>query len=104
MDQCARAPSHGFFNSNKFISLNGKEEEQMSDLHPAASPRQMFDGLRQWWRNWRAAGSSFTELACCGEFEVERMARDLDRAVADGVRRRDGARHFPGFATALHPV
>ena len=54
-----------------------KEREQMSDLHSGLIPRQMFDGLRQWWRNWRAAGSGLTELACCGEFEVERMARYL---------------------------
>ena len=49
----------------------------MSDLHSGASPRQMFDGLRQWCRNWRGASSRFTELACCGDYEVERMARDL---------------------------
>jgi hypothetical protein len=77
MDQCARPPSRGFITENEFISLNGKEEEQMSDLHPVASPWQMFDGLRQWWRNWRGAGSRLTELACCGDYEVERMAHDL---------------------------
>jgi hypothetical protein len=77
MDQCARAPSHGFSNLNEFNSLNGKEEEQMSDLHSSVGPRQMIEGMKQWWRNWRGAGSRLTELACCGEYEVERMARDL---------------------------
>ena len=87
MDQCAKAPSRGFITSSKFISLNGKEEEQMSDLHPAARPWQMIDGLRQWWRNWRAAGSRLTELACCGEYEVERMARVEDRRILRFVPR-----------------
>lgn len=49
----------------------------MFDLHSGVGPRQMIDGMRQWWRNWRAAGSGFTELACCGAYEVERMAHDL---------------------------
>ena len=49
----------------------------MSDLHSGASPRQMIAGMKQWWRNWRGASSRLTELACCGDYEVERMARDL---------------------------
>jgi hypothetical protein len=75
MDQCSGAPSHEFISSNQSILLNGKEEEQMSDLH--SGPRQMMEGMKQWWRNWRSAGSRLTELACCGDYEVERMARDL---------------------------
>jgi hypothetical protein len=98
MDQCARAPSHGFFNSNKFISLNGKEEEKMSDLHSGVGLRQTIDGLRQWWRNWRAAGSSLAELACCGEFEVERMARDLGMPSSE---LRKVANHGPEAADLL---
>jgi len=83
---------------NKLISLNGEEEEQMSDLHPAASPRQMFDGLRQWWRNWRGASTRFTELACCGDYEVERMARDLGMPASE---LRAIANHGPDSADLL---
>ena len=54
----------------------------MSDLHSRASARQMIDGMRQWWRNWRA-NSRLTELACCGEYEVERMARDLGMSASE---------------------
>src|SRR5271156_81632 len=98
MDQCARPPSRGFITSNKFISRNGEEEEQMSELHPAASPRQMFDGLRQWWQSWRGAGSRLTELACCGDYEVERMARDLGMPSSE---LRKIANHGPDAADLL---
>jgi len=55
----------------------------MSDLHPRVSPRQMIDGMRQWWRDWRWANSRLSELVCCGEYEVERMARDLGLPVSE---------------------
>jgi len=55
----------------------------MSDLHPRASLRQMIDGMKQWWRNWSGANSRFSELVCCGEYEVERMARDLGLPVSE---------------------
>ena len=54
----------------------------MSDLHPRAGAWQMIDGMRQWWRNWRA-NPRLAELACCGEYEVERMARDLGMPVCE---------------------
>ena len=49
----------------------------MPDMHSGARPWQMNEGMKQWCRNWRGASSRLTELACCGEYEVERMARDL---------------------------
>ncbi len=54
----------------------------MPDLHPRAQSRPMIDRLRQWWRNWRA-NSRFSELACCGEYEIERIARDLGMPVSE---------------------
>ena len=70
----------------------------MSDLHPGTSPRQMIAGMKQWWRNWRAAGSGITELACCGEYEVERMARDLGMPASE---LRKIASHGPEAADLL---
>jgi len=72
----------------------------MSDLYPVASPWQMFDGLRQWWRNWRGAGSSLTELACCGEYEVERMARDLGMPPLNFARSRTAVLTLPIYYCA----
>ena len=52
-------------------------------------PREMISGIRQWWRNWRRANSSLSELICCGEYEAERMAHDLGLPVSE-LRRLAG--------------
>jgi hypothetical protein len=70
----------------------------MSDLHSGASPRQMIAGMKQWWRNWRGASSRLTELAFCGEYEVERMARDLGMPSSE---LRKIANHGPQAADLL---
>ena len=33
--------------------------------------------VSQWWRGWTTRGSGRLELKCCGEDEVERMAKDI---------------------------
>ena len=70
----------------------------MSDLHSGASPWQMIEGMKQWWRNWRGGTSSLTELACCGEYEVGRMARDLGMCSSE---LRKIADHGPDSADLL---
>ena len=70
----------------------------MSDLQPRASPWPMIDGLREWWRNWRGTSSRSSELMCCGEYEVGRMARDLGLPVAE---LRKLAEHGPEAADLL---
>ena len=70
----------------------------MSDLHSGASSWQMIEGMKQWWRNWRGASSRLTELACCGEYEVERMARDLGMPSSE---LRKIADHGPDSADLL---
>ena len=57
----------------------------MFDLRPL----EMISGIRQWWRNWRRANSSLSELMCCGEYEAERMAHDLGLPVSE-LRRLAG--------------
>ena len=69
----------------------------MSDLHSRAGPWQIFDGMRQWWQNWRA-NSRLTGLACCGEYEVERMAHDLGMPASE---LRQLADHGPEAADLL---
>jgi hypothetical protein len=49
----------------------------------------MISGMKQWWRNWRRANSSLSELICCGEYEAERMAHDLGLPVSE-LRRLAG--------------
>ena len=70
----------------------------MSDLHSGVGPRQMMEGMKQWWRNWRGASSRLTELACCGEYEVERMAHDLGMSSSE---LRKVANHGPEAADLL---
>jgi len=55
----------------------------MSDLRPLMNPLSLINEMRQWWRSWREANSPFSELICCGEYEVERMARDLGMSVSE---------------------
>jgi hypothetical protein len=55
----------------------------MSDLLPRVNLWQIVNRMSQWWRNWRGASSRLSELICCGEYEVERMARDLGMPVSE---------------------
>ena len=46
-------------------------------------PQEMINGMRRWWQNWRQANSRLAELACCGEYEAERMAHDFGLPVSE---------------------
>jgi hypothetical protein len=61
-------------------------------------PREIISGMRRWWQNWRQANSSLVELACCGEYEAERMAHDLGLSVSE---LRKLAEHGPEAADLL---
>jgi len=39
--------------------------------------------MAQWWRDWIRAGSALAELKCCGEDEVERLAKDLGMSASE---------------------
>jgi len=39
--------------------------------------------LSQWWREWTTKGSAGLELKCCGEEEVERMAKDIGVSASE---------------------
>jgi hypothetical protein len=70
----------------------------MSYLHARASPWQMIDGMRQLCHNWRGQRSRLSDLACCGEYEVERMAHDLGMPVSELRKLAD---HGPEAADLL---
>jgi len=70
----------------------------MSNLNPRVNPGQVINGIRLWWRNWRGANSRLSELVCCGEYEVERMAHDLGMPVSE---LRKVAEHGPEAADLL---
>jgi hypothetical protein len=55
----------------------------MSDLRPRENSWFIVNALRQWWQNWRGANSRLTGFICCGDGEVERMARDLGLPVSE---------------------
>src|SRR6266511_4051376 len=38
--------------------------------------------ISQWWRDWNRRGSAL-ELKCCGEDEVERMAKDIGLSASE---------------------
>ena len=61
-------------------------------------PREMINGVRRWWQNWRRANSSLSELVCCGEYEAERMAHDLGLPVSELRKLAD---HGPEAADLL---
>jgi len=60
--------------------------------------RELISGMRRWWRSWRQANSSLSELVCCGEFEAERMAHDLGLPVSELLNL---AEHGPEAADLL---
>ncbi len=39
--------------------------------------------ISTWWRNWTRSGSALLELKCCGEDEVERMAKDIGVSASE---------------------
>ena len=39
--------------------------------------KSLTKAVSQWWRQWTKRGSARFELKCCGEEEVERMAKDI---------------------------
>jgi hypothetical protein len=53
-------------------------------------PREMISEIGRWWRNWRQAHSSLSDLMCCGEYEAERMAHDLGLPVSEFRKLADG--------------
>ena len=59
-------------------------------------PREMINGMLRWWQ--RRANSSLSELTCCGQYEVERMAHDLGLPMSE---LRKLAEHGPEAADLL---
>ena len=39
--------------------------------------KSLIEAVSRWWRQWARRGSARFELKCCGEEEVERMAKDI---------------------------
>ena len=39
--------------------------------------KSLTQAVSRWWREWTRRGSAGLELKCCGEAEVERMAKDV---------------------------
>jgi hypothetical protein len=70
----------------------------MSDLRPRMEHRPIVNRMMQWWKNWGEPNTRLSELMCCGEYEVECMARDLGMPVSE---LRNIAGHGPEAADLL---
>src|SRR6516165_3519306 len=54
----------------------------MSALPIGQTSSSLIKAVFQWWRDW-ARRSSALELRCCGEDEVERIAKDLGLSASE---------------------
>ena len=70
----------------------------MSALSGGQKRRSPIEAISRWWRDWITTASASSELRCCGEDEVERMAKDLSVSAAE-LRRL--ASRGPGAAQLL---
>jgi hypothetical protein len=43
----------------------------------------LFEAISRWWRDWTRRRSAGSELRCCGQDEVERIARDVGVSAAE---------------------
>ena len=55
----------------------------MSDPHPGTKPWPILHRVTEWCRDWIGANSRLSELTCCGEFEIERMAHDSGMPLSE---------------------
>ena len=69
----------------------------MSALPVGRTSWSLSKAVLQWWRDWTRRSSAL-ELKCCGEDEVERMAKDLGLSASE-LRRV--AKLGPGSADLL---
>src|SRR6516165_12540006 len=65
--------------------------------------KSLTKAVSQWWRQWTRRGSARFELKCCGEEEVERMAKDIGVFPSE-LRKlaQFGREHADIFSHALH--
>jgi hypothetical protein len=45
--------------------------------------RSPFEAISRWWRDWARTASALSELKCCGEDQVERIAKDVGLSAAE---------------------
>src|SRR6516165_7066090 len=45
--------------------------------------KSLTKAISQWWREWTRRASARFELKCCGEEEVERMAKDVGLSASE---------------------
>lgn len=70
----------------------------MFALPNAQKHRSPVEVISEWWRDWTRSSSVSSELTCCAEDEVERIARDVGISAAE---LRKLAHHGPDAADLL---
>lgn len=70
----------------------------MFALPNAQKHRSPVEVISEWWRDWTRNSSAISELTCCAEDEVERIARDVGISAAE---LRKLAHHGPDGADLL---
>jgi hypothetical protein len=70
----------------------------MSALPHTQKHRSPVEIISTWWQEWTRSGSGSSELACCAEDEVDRIARDMGMSARE---LRQLAQHGPHSADLL---
>jgi hypothetical protein len=55
----------------------------MSALPVGRKRRSPFEVITDWWRNWTGFDPAFSDLSCCAQDEVDRIARDVGVSAAE---------------------
>jgi hypothetical protein len=55
----------------------------MLSLSSGQKCRPLIEAISRWRRDWMKRGSALSELKCCGEDEVERIAKDVGMSAAE---------------------
>ena len=45
--------------------------------------RSPIEAISRWWRDWARGRAALSDLKCCGEIEVERIAKDVGISASE---------------------
>lgn len=68
----------------KHIIMESQQEEaEMSALPVGRKRRSPVEVVSEWWRDWTGFNPAFSDLSCCAQDEVERIAKDVGVSAAE---------------------
>ena len=60
-----------------------QEEAEMSALPVERKRRSPVEVIAEWWRDWTGFNHAFSDMSCCAQDEVERIAKDVGVSAAE---------------------